>query len=120
MLKMLKNSARNSSVANSALPRRPKGVSLISATSKLWNAGPRNVLRPERAEAALVGARSAGNVDGHEEERSVVRAAPEIIFAHGPAGREMRLRDQIGTIRAARTSTGLLHSGINREWRSAS
>src|SRR4051812_26902724 len=46
MLKTLKNSARNCSAARSWPPGMASGVSLMNARSKLWNIGPRKVLRP--------------------------------------------------------------------------
>ena len=80
-------------------------------------AGPAKSVAAQCAEAAVIGAGASGNVDWNEEKGAIVRAATEIIFANGAARREIRHRDQIGPIGAARANAGLLNSGIDGEWR---
>ena len=98
-LKTLKNSARNCSC-----PVR------VAATSErrifderdvvVLKARPAKSAPAQRAEAALVRPGAAGHTDGDGEERGVIRAAAEIVFANGAAGGEIRLADQVRPVGA--------------------
>ena len=96
----------------------PEGRVFDECDIKVMIGGPAEGIPPECAEAALVGAGPAGNVNGDVEERAVADgAASEIVRAHRTAGGKMRHRYQVGAIPSSQAGPGLLHSGEYGEWR---
>src|SRR5580692_5628982 len=87
---------------------------------EIAEARPAKGIATQRSEVALVWTGASGKIDGNREERTVVRASPEIIFAYRAARREIGHRNQVRPVRSARTNAGLLDAGIHRERRSAS
>src|SRR5438477_12905996 len=73
---------------------------------------------PERPEASVIRPGPPGNVDWNTEEGRVVRAQPEVVFAHGPARREMWCGNQVGPIGASRARARLLDPRIHTARRS--
>src|SRR5215472_1276064 len=81
-------------------------------------AGTAENIAAQRAETAAVGTSPAGEMDWNVKERAVAqRAHPEIVVTRSAAGREMRHRDQVGTISSAEARSRLLHAGEDRERR---
>src|SRR5580700_7930281 len=86
---------------------------------EIAEARPAKGVAAQRSEVALVWTRASGKIDGNREERTVVRALPEIILAYRAARREIGHRNQVRPVRSARTNASLLDAGIHCERRSA-
>src|SRR5271170_4568660 len=86
---------------------------------QIAEARPAKGVAAQRSEVALVWTGASSKIDGNREERTVVRASPEIIFAYRAARREIGHRNQVRPVRSARTDAGLLDAGIHRERRPA-
>jgi hypothetical protein len=53
---------------------------------------------PQRAKVSLIGAGSSGQVDWDREQKPIVRAAAEVVFADFAGGRELRDADLVGAV----------------------
>ena len=73
----------------------------------------------QRSEASRIRPGPTGNINRNREERGIVSAPAEIIFANRPAGGKNRNSDLIRPVASPRAQAGLLNSGIDREWRTA-
>src|SRR5271154_4339786 len=85
---------------------------------QIAEARPAKGVAAQRSEVALVWTGASSKIDGNREERTVVRASPEIIFAYRAARREIGHRNQVRPVRSARTNARLLDTGIHCERRS--
>src|SRR2546421_6589639 len=75
---------------------------------KLMKRRPAERVAAQRSKATLIRSGTAGDLDRYGKKRSIVGAAPEIVFADRPARGKVRYRNQIGTIGAARADARLL------------
>ena len=92
MLKMLKNSDRNWTLTQFASGfALAMGVSFTRRDVEVVEGWAAEGVSSQSAEASLVGAGSACDVDGDGEEGGVVVTASEVVFTAGARGRESRV-----------------------------
>ena len=99
MLKMLKNSDRNWTLTVRFRICASDGRVLYEGDVEVVEGWAAEGVSSQSAEASLIGAGSACDVDGDGEEGGVVVAASEVVFTAGPRGREGGFGDLVGPIR---------------------
>src|SRR5215469_17766590 len=82
-------------------------------------AGPAKCIPAQGTEAPVVRPCASRKVNRNGEKGGIVGSSSKIVFAHRVMRGECWLHQQVGTIRSARTHSGLLNSRIDREGRPA-
>src|ERR1700728_5090091 len=67
----------------------------------------------------IVRSRPARHIDRNVEKGNIIGSQSEVVFAHLATRGRVRRADLIGSIRAIRTGSGLLHARIDRERKAA-
>ena len=122
MLKRLKNSERNCRSTRSApLAAAAEGRVFDEREVEVVEGRAAECVAAQRAEAALIRSRSAGDLDGDVEEvGGVVCAFAEVVLANRARGGEIRLGDLVGAVDPCGAVAGLLNTGVDSEWRTGS